>query len=131
MLLLGALERNWRVMIRGSDPDILRNLDESLWLRPDDSFLPHGMEGGPHDSTQPVLIGQGAAVNNAEAVMLLGGARVDMDEARRLERLWLLFEDGEAAQVNTARAEWRAVKAAEIKAEYWTDSSGRWVAVDV
>ncbi len=121
-----ALARDWRVMLRGPDRAALERLDERLWLYPDDGFLPHGLEGGPYDADQPLLLGQGAAVNGARALMLLAGVSVDPEEARRMERVWLLFEAADAAQVAAARAEWRAVTAAGLAAEYWSDEGGRW-----
>lgn len=125
--LLGqALARGLRVMLRGPDIEALRRLDDWLWQHPDDGFLPHGLEGGEHDAEQAVLIGQGPAVNGAQAVMWLGGSAIDLDEAARLERVWLLFEGADAAQLAAAREEWRRVKAAGLVAEYWSDASGRW-----
>lgn len=70
MLLPRALAQGWRVMLRAADPLVLRRLDESLWLAPEGGFLPHGLEGGAQDADQPVLLGQGKAVNGARAVML-------------------------------------------------------------
>ncbi|VDC30135.1 DNA polymerase III subunit chi [Pseudogemmobacter humi] len=126
MLLGQALAQGWRVMLRGPSREGLERLDSQLWLRPEEGFLPHGLEGGPHDADQPVLLGEGAAVNGARAVMLLAGVRVEPEEARGMERVWLLFEDADEAQVKAARAEWKAVTAAGLAAEYWADASGRW-----
>ncbi len=44
-----------------------------------------------------------------------------------MERVWLLFEDGDPAQVQAARAQWKAVVAAGLPAAYWADDTGRWV----
>ncbi|MFE3836965.1 DNA polymerase III subunit chi [Pseudogemmobacter sonorensis] len=135
-LLEGALAQGWPVSLRGPDRAALALLDERLWLSPANGFLPHGVEGGPHDARQPVLIGAGAAsgapmatptpANDPRAVLLLGGAQVDPDESRRMERVWLLFEARDPAQLEAARAEWRAVCAAGLVAEFWSDASGRW-----
>lgn len=125
-LLVQAQARGMRVMVRGPDAGVLRHLDDWLWQYPDDSFLPHAFEGGRHDADQPVLIGQGAAANGARAVMWLGGSVIDLDEAARLERCWLLFEAADAAQLAAARTEWRRVREAGFAAEYWSDASGRW-----
>ncbi len=125
-LITRALAQGWPVMLRGADRARLEDLDERFWLFPEDGFLPHGLEGGPQDADQPLLLGQGAAVNGARAVMLLSGVAVDPAEARAMERIWLLFEAGDAAQVTAARAEWRAVTAAGLVAEYWSDETGKW-----
>lgn len=125
-LIARALQQGWRVMLRGPDRAVLQRLDERLWLLPEDSFLPHGLEGGPQDADQPLLLGQGAAVNGAQAVMLLAGMPVDPAEAQAMDRIWLLFEAADPAQVQIARAEWKAVTAAGLQAEYWSDAAGKW-----
>lgn len=126
MLLQGAFKQGWRVMLRGPQRAGLERLDQRLWTHPKGSFLPHGLEGGPHDAEQPLLLGQGPAVNGAKAMMLLAGCPVLPDEAQSMERVWLLFEDANEAQKQAARAEWKAVSAAGLDAEYWADASGRW-----
>ena len=125
-LLEAALRQGWRVMLRGPDRAQLDRLDLALWQEPEDGFLAHGVEGGPADADQPVLLGQGAAVNGARAVMLLAGCKVDPAEAAAMERVWLLFEGADDAQMQAARAEWKSVTAAGMVAEYWSDASGRW-----
>lgn len=126
MLIKGALKQGWRVMIRGSDRRALEALDERLWTAEPEGFLPHGLAGGDHDADQPVLLGEGAAVNGAKALLLLAGCKVDPEEAAGLERVWLMFEDKDAGQVQAARGEWKAVLASGLQAEYWADASGRW-----
>lgn len=121
-----ALERGWRVMVRASDPALLDRLDDALWTDPPGGFLPHGRAGGKHDAAQPVLLGQGAAANGAQAVCLLGAMAVDLAEARGMERTWLLFEGGDQAQLAQARAQWKAVTEAGLTAQYHSDESGRW-----
>lgn len=125
-LLSRAHGQGWPVMLRGTDAARLRRLDEWLWLHPEGGFLPHGPEGGPHDADQPVLIGRGAAVNGARALMLVDGALASEDELRAMERVWLIFEGVEDAAVAAARDEWRRVTAAGVHAQYWTDDGDRW-----
>ena len=130
-ILTQALAQGWRVMLRGPERALLERLDEQLWLEPKESFLPHGLEGGAHDADQPVLLGVGAAgsgapVTGARAVMLLAGCAVDPAEAQGMERVWLLFEEADQQQMQAARVEWKAVVAAGLVAEYWSDASGRW-----
>lgn len=121
-----ALAQGWRVMIRAADRATLERLDDWLWLHPDDGFLPHGCEGGPQDADQPVLLGRGPAVNGARAVLLLGALPVDPDEARGMDRVWLLFTDGDDAQLAAARQQWKAVTAAGLTAQYHSEETGRW-----
>jgi DNA polymerase-3 subunit chi len=126
MLVPKALDRGMRVMIRSPDRASLERQDSRLWLQPEDGFLPHGLEGGPHDVDQPVLLGSGAPVNGAQAVFLMGAQEVDVAEAAGMQRVWLAFEGGDDAQVQAARVQWKAVAAAGLEAQYWNDESGRW-----
>jgi DNA polymerase III subunit chi len=125
-ILARAVGQGWRVMVRGTDPARLSRLDDWLWTDPDDSFLPHGMEGSAQDADQPVLIGQGAAVNRARGVVLLDGAQVAEAEARALERIWLLFDGEDAGALAAARDEWRRLTALGLPAQYWSEETGRW-----
>ena len=126
-LLLGrALGAGWRVMLRGTDRARLDDLDARLWQGPADAFLPHGLEGGPHDADQPVLLGLGAIGNDAHALMLMDGASVDSSEAEGLERVWILFDGNDQASVAAARVQWKALTGAGLAAQYWSEESGRW-----
>lgn len=123
-----ALEKGWRVMIRGTDPASLDRLEGDLWLvGGDDSFLPHGREGGAQDADQPVLIGQGAATNGAKVLALLDGAAADDAEIAAMERVWILFDGTQDARLQAARLQWKAITAAGHVAQYWSEDSGRWV----
>ncbi len=125
-LLPRALSAGWRVMIRGSDAAALERLDAALWLEPDDGFLPHGLEGGPHDADQPILLGQGRAVNGAKALALIDGAGVEVAEAQGLERVWAIFDGGDPDAVAQARGLWTRLTTGGVSAQYWSEESGRW-----
>ncbi len=127
MLLARATGQGWRVMIRCPDPGLAHRLDEMLWL-PEDSFLPHGRAtGGPEDCRQPVLIGPGAAVNGARGLMLVAGAEFTPADLPGLDRLWILFDGGDAEAVNRARAQWSLATGMGLAAQYWSDEAGAWV----
>lgn len=126
-LILGrAVAQGWSIMIRGTDDQALDQLDGRLWSEPDDSFLPHGRQGGIHDAVQPVLLGTGAIANQARGLMLIDGAEASLDEARTLERVWMLFPAADAGLMDHARAQWKRLTDAGIDAEYWSEESGRW-----
>ncbi|WP_295078974.1 DNA polymerase III subunit chi [Tabrizicola sp.] len=122
-----ALGQGWRVMVRGTDPAALDLLDQALWLKGgDDSFLPHGLEGGPQDADQPVLLGLGAPVNGAKVLALVDGAEATDAEIAALERVWVLFDGNDDARLQAARGQWKAMTAAGHAAQYWSEESGRW-----
>lgn len=125
-LLEKSLAAGWRVLVRGTRAAELERLDELLWLRPEDGFLPHGLAGDQRDADQPVLLGIDTPLAGRDALICVDGARVDPAEVSDLTRASLLFDGGDAAAVDAARAQWRAVTAAGVSAQYWSQESGRW-----
>lgn len=127
-VLLGkALERGWRVALRGRDPALLERLDQRLWLSPEEGFLPHGLAGGPHDAAQPVLLTTAAtAANGAQCLVSVDGAEVAPDEVNGHERVMILFDGNDPAALDVARAQWRNLTRAACKAKYWSQEGGRW-----
>jgi DNA polymerase-3 subunit chi len=126
LLLPRALTHGWRVLVRGTDAAMLGRLDAQLWLGGDDAFLPHGLEGGPQDVDQPVLLGQGAPVNGARVLALIDGAGADNAEIAAMERVWILFDGTDEAHLAAARLQWKAITAAGHAAQYWSEAGGRW-----
>ncbi|MBL9052990.1 MAG: DNA polymerase III subunit chi [Tabrizicola sp.] len=126
-LLPRALDQGWRVMLRGSEADALSQMDAALWLLGgDDSFLPHGQEGGPRDCDQPVLLGHGPAVNGAKVLGLIDGAGAEDAEIAGMERVWVLFDGNDPQRLQAARDQWKAMTSAGHGAEYWSEEGGRW-----
>lgn len=125
-LLTRSMQAGWRVMLRGTDAIRLQRLDGILWDGPEDSFLPHGLEGGPHDADQPVLLGLGHIANVAQALMAVDGADVAPEEAAGLERVFVLFDGRDEAAVAAARVQWKTLTGAGLAAQYWSEESGRW-----
>ena len=125
-LLPRALAQGWRVMVRGCRQDTLERLDQALWLGPEDGFLPHGLQGGPYDADQPILLGTGAITNDARALMLVESAVTTPAEAAPLERVWVIFDGADQVALTAARALWTALTGAGLAAQYWSEESGRW-----
>ena len=127
-VLLGkARQAGWRVVVRGADRGRLEWLDEKLWLGPDETFLPHGLAGGPHDGDQPVLLTTGSdAANAPDCLMTVDGAEVSADEVQSLERVCILFDGNDASAVQQARGQWKSLTEQGCAAQYWSQDSGRW-----
>ena len=127
MLLGKTLQAGWRVVVRGTDAGRMEWLDERLWLHPEDSFLPHGLAGGPHDADQPVLLTTGTDLpDDVQYLMTVDGAGITPDEVLRMERGAILFDGNDAAAIERARTQWRQLTSAGVKAQYWSEDSGRW-----
>ncbi len=127
-LLLGrARLAGWHVMLRGTAQSSLATLNRKLWqAAPPASFLAHGMQGGAQDADQPILLGTGPATNNPCALMLVDGAEPLAGEAETMERVWILFNGGDDAAMQTARGQWKALTARGLPAQYWSEESGAW-----
>ncbi|MGY6549753.1 MAG: DNA polymerase III subunit chi [Roseinatronobacter sp.] len=126
-LLTRALAQGWRVAVRGGDQRALERLDQYLWTHSKAAFLPHGLAGGPQDAEQPILLTTMPAAPNApDVLMLIDRAPVDPADVARHQRLWVLFDGHDEAALAQARADWKAMRAAQVLAEYWSEESGRW-----
>lgn len=127
MLLAKSLQAGWHVVVRGADPARLGWLDQKLWLGPEEAFLPHGLAGGRHDALQPILLTTGReAPNGAQCLMSVDGAEVAAEECAGLDRVCVLFDGNDPAAVERARGQWKALTAAGVAAQYWSEEGGRW-----
>ena len=127
MLVEKSLANGWRVSVRGTERAGLEALDAALWLGREDSFLPHGLEGGEYDAVQPVLLGINPANKNAsQCVMAVHSAEVTPADAAAMERVCILFDGYDDDQLAHARGQWKALTAAGVSAQYWSEESGRW-----
>ena len=125
-ILPRAMQAGWRVMLRGTDQAALNRLDAQLWQGPDDGFLPHGLQGGPDDADQPILLGTGGIGNAAQALVLLDQAETTPLEALALERVWVLFDGADPATLAHARGLWTRLTGAGMAAQYWSEDGGKW-----
>ena len=128
MMLLGkSREAGWNVVVQGRDRAAMEALDAALWQGPDDGFLPHGLDGTEHDADQPVLLTTGfSTVNAPQCLMSVHGAEISADVIAGLERACILFDGQDEAAVAQARQQWKALSEAGVKAQYWSEESGRW-----
>ena len=127
-LLERALAQGWRVAVRGGDAERLAALDEALWVRPADGFLPHGIEGGGREAEQPVLLttAPGAAANAPDCTFAVHGAGVDAREVAASARCGVVFDGTDDGELAAARALWKALAASGASAQYWAEADGRW-----
>lgn len=127
-VLLGkARQAGWSVLVRGTDAARMNWLDERLWLGAEDGFLAHGLEGGAHDSAQPILLSTGTGIgNSAKCVMSVDSANIEPVEVNELERVCILFDGNDPDAVQRARVQWKTLTDAGCAAQYWSEESGRW-----
>lgn len=127
MLLEKSIAAGWRVMLRGTNDNRLKWLDEKLWQGRDDGFLPHGLAGGPHDAQQPILLTTAAEVaNDPTCILAVDGAEVTVDQVQKMQRVSILFDGNDEAALTQARAQWKQLTEAGCSAQYWSQESGNW-----
>jgi DNA polymerase-3 subunit chi len=114
-----------RLLVLGERPG-LEALDTALWTYHADSFLPHGLAGGPHDADQPVLLAETAERTNSATLLLSlqAGVPAALDG---FDRVLNLFDDGSPAH-ERARADWKALAARDgLTRSYWQQTErGGW-----
>ncbi|SEW06903.1 DNA polymerase III, chi subunit [Cognatiyoonia koreensis] len=125
-LLSKSRDAGWRILVRGTDAALLERLDNVLWQGPVDSFVPHGLAGGPYDAEQPILLGADVSSDGFDCVMSVSGAEVAPEEVTALQRTCVLFDGHDGAALDHARTQWKTLTQAGVSAQYWAQDNGRW-----
>lgn len=116
-LLRKAYAKGAKVAVTGA-PDLLRQLDDALWLFEPQQFVPHvrlkaGQQPAPRLARTPLwLLDAGAEPPHREVLVNLGPAMPDAPDAfqRVIELVGAVPEDRDAG-----RRRWRAYEAAGAK----------------
>ncbi len=125
VLLEKTLERGWRAVVETASAERAEALDGLLWTYRDESFLPHGVSGGPFDADQPVLITTSDANPNGAAVRFFVDRAVPKS-GEGYERLVYLFSGHDPDAVAEAREAWKALKPDNTVTYWQQDAGGRW-----
>ena len=126
MIVARARDQGWRVLLRGTEAATVERLDRVLWEGAKDSFLPHGLAGGPHDADQPVLLGVGIPAEGFDCVISVEGADLTPAEVGLAARACVIFDGADGDAITRARAQWKALTDAGCAAQYWAQDGGRW-----
>lgn len=123
ILLERTLERGWKAVVQTGTPERLEAVDSLLWTWKEDSFLPHGTARDGRPELQPVfLTTEDVNPNGAGVRFLVDGA--DVARFTGYVRVVILFDGADPAALDTARRQWKAVKAEGLAATYWQQSAG-------
>jgi DNA polymerase III subunit chi len=129
-LLERALAQGWRVVVQAASEERLDALDEVLWTYADASFLAHGRARDGDADLQPVYLTCGDENPNAARLRLfVDGADLAANLAAdaAYARAILLFDGNDPDQLDSARAQWKALKARGFALTYWQQSeTGGW-----
>jgi DNA polymerase-3 subunit chi len=123
-LLERSIGRGWRVVVQAGSEDRRDALDTHLWTFRDDAFLAHATDREPYAAEQPILLTTGEGNPNGAKIRFLvdGAAPPDLSS---YDRAVFLFDGHDAAQVEAARAHWKAMKAAGHAVTYWQQTADR------
>jgi len=127
MLVGKAQGAGWRVLVRGRNLALLEQLDAQLWQGAPTSFQPHGLAGGAHDASQPVLLGVDVPSDGFGCVMSVDGAELTATDVGLAERACVIFDGHDQAALTHARTQWKALTDAGCVAQYWAQDMGSWV----
>ncbi len=131
-LLEKALDRGWRVVVQALGEERLDALDDALWTYADASFLAHGRARDGDADMQPVYLTIGTEnPNGAQLRLFVEGADVPAllasEPCEIYERLILLFDGADEAQLVSARAQWKLLKEQGHSVAYWQQGErGGW-----
>lgn len=123
LLARNTLKAGERLLVVSADDDLTGRISARLW-EGTESFLAHGLSGGPHDARQPILLADAPqAANSARFMVMADGTW--RDAALEFERAFLLFD---GSTIDDARATWRALDGKNgVERRYWRqDDSGKW-----
>lgn len=119
-----SLARGWRVVVQLGSDERRDAIDQHLWTFRDDSFVAHGIDRDPHAAEQPVLLTTGQAdLNGAHIRFLVDGAEPPALEG--YQRAVFLFDGHDQPQLEAARRQWTAQKAAGHTVTYWQQTPDR------
>lgn len=126
-LLEKTLARGWRASVHCGSDERVEALDAHLWTYQDDSFLAHGTDKTDFARAQPVLLTcQKHADNDAQVRFVVDmGPEPDLETS---ERVVFMFDGHDQAQLDQARAQWKALSDSGLEKTYWQQTpEGRWV----
>jgi DNA polymerase-3 subunit chi len=122
--LLGrTLDAGERAVVLCPDAAAVAVMDAALWAVNDPVWLPHGAAEDP--DLQPIwLTATPEAPNGARYLFVLEGAAAGALD--RWARVFDLFDGGAEAEVQAARARWRAAKDGGHTLAYWQQGAKGW-----
>ena len=117
------LDDGQRLLVVAADEGLLARLDRQLWDQGAASFLPHGLAGGPDDTSQPILLSTGTDAPNLARNILIADGQWS-EAALAYDRAFFLFDD---ATLEGARLAWKLLAGREgVERNYWALEDGRW-----
>lgn len=125
MLAAKTLQAGQRLLVISADDALTGRISDRLWSGAE-SFLAHGLSGGPHDARQPILLANSAAATNGARFVIMADG-VWHDAALQFDRAFLLFD---GSTIDDARATWRGLDGRDgVVRNFWRQDDGKWTKV--
>lgn len=127
-MLLRALGRGQRVVVRVGSATEAEKLNQDLWVFHPNHFLPHGSTKDGHAEDQPVWIADRDENPNGAEILILAGPASDADfTAGDFALRCALFDGRDEQAVQSARERWKACRDAGLDVTYWQQGeNGGW-----
>ncbi len=104
-----------------------RAFDGALWKGPQETFLPHAVEGGRFDEEQPILIVTGdEPANRPAALVLVDHFELSLNSIPGLQRICVIYDGTEESNQSTARELASRLHEAGQEVVFWFDREGAW-----
>ena len=131
ILLERSLDRDWHVCVQARTEEKCAALNELLWNVGEDSFLPHGTAADGDAEFQPIYLTTGSDnPNGAQIRFFVESAQIApvlAATAEPYERIVIMFDGNDEAELNDARAQWKALKEAGATLAYYQQTeNGGW-----
>jgi DNA polymerase III subunit chi len=121
-LLTRTLAAGHRALVLLRSDAAAETLSKALWAQP--AWLPHGTKTDGDAPLQPIWLStEAVALNDAHYLFLIEGADADL---AGFDRVFDLFDGGDADAVTAARDRWRAAKQANHVLTYWQQTNTGW-----
>lgn len=121
-----ALERNFKILIKTTDEEKTKEIDEYLWTYDAESFIPHGSKTGKRSSEHPVWItSKEDNPNGANMLIIFNGA--ETGDISSMDLCCELFDGNDEKTLETTRSRWKEYKEKGFELSYFQqDENGRW-----
>lgn len=113
-----------RLVIITEDEEMMKTIDDGLWVYSTKHFIPHATLLDEYQSDQPVYItNKQENPNKATIMMAIGGANIEQDTNKIIH----FFDGNDKDQLGFARSKWKLYKAKGYSIIYWKQKDdGAW-----
>lgn len=123
-LLEKSIEREWTVVVQTGTEERRDALDQHLWTYSEESFLAHACDFEEAIEHTPIVLTTAQHNPNKATVRFLVDGAVP-GALHDYARVIFMFDGHDEAQVEDARAQWKALKPQGHELTYWQQNADR------